>query len=180
MKIVTVYFRRGLFIIALFLLTSCTRTKIVTLAPPFESIVRRPLQIEAECVLYKADPRQHRFERNVLIPKSWEELGVRPGSVICRLLPGQTIILRDAFQYSSLGGVYYYMVGRTVCDKEYSFEYVYGVMGGEGEISLSRAPWESDDTPARRVISAETGETLRIEDFEGESIGNKRASETAR
>ena len=182
MKIVTVSFRRGFFMLALFLFTSCTRTKIVTLTPPFEGVVRRPLQIQTECVLYKAAPRQYRYEQNVLITKLREGLwSSRPGSVIiCRLLPGQTIILRDAFQYSSLGGVYYYMVGRTVCGEEYNFEYLYGVMGGEGEISLSRAPWEGDDTPARRVISAETGETLRIEDFESESIGNKRALETAR
>ena len=170
MKIIAASCRRGLFIMVLFLLTSCTRTKIVTLTPPFEGIVRRPLQIQTECVLYRAAPKQYEYEQNVLITKLREGLwSTRPGPVICRLMPGQTIILRDAFQQSSLAGVYYYVVGRIVCGEEYNFEYLFGVMGGEGEISLSRPPWEGDDSPARRVISAETGETLRIVDFERRS-----------
>jgi len=170
MRTVVLQLRLLLLFVPLYFCSSCVGTRNVTQAPLFAQLVQRPLQIRSEVVLCKAERPLYYFVTNVLITKATADYGVNPGPVLCRLKQDSTIFIHDFLQHNYFEGIAYYAIGTIVCENvEYGFVYLYGTMDGAGEISVSRPPWEGDDSPARRVISAETGETLRIVDFERRS-----------
>lgn len=147
--------------------SSCVGTRDVTQAPLFVQLVQRPLQIRSGVILCKAERPLYHFVTNVLITKATADYGVNPGPVLCRPAPGSTIFINTFLQHNYFEGVAYYAIGTIVCENmEYDFVYLYGTKDRAGAISVPRPPWDDETTPARRIISTETGETLRIETFD--------------
>ena len=150
-------------ITAVALESGCAMTRQVTNTGAFARMVRQPIQLHVECLLYRAPAHQYTIEPIVLITQEDKDLGVAQswGTPLCILPVGTPLVIRKVYWHNYFEGRAYDVIGTVHCqDKDYTFEYLYGSEAGAGEIFVERAPWEDASTPHLRIISANTGETF--------------------